>query len=648
MVATLKIYTKDKYFYIQSDFNFDNLRISNNNETYLFTKKEASLWSMDSSKIATLLKPNTEDRVNIYYGDQNTQIDTTAFNVFFSEEANLKFQEQLIYLYISMDHKLRFMWNQKPSAKSFYTNSKISNVEIKNEKINLEVVIFSEYMPITKSDLIISNRKTDKKIELHDLSCTYEKNSSNGFKNVANFSFTVPDSFSILLSEYDYNNYDTSIFDFWINFEVSAFPITKPLMRISYSDEIAKELWIPYSKNQMLLLYPYSTVKNNFSLRTGILKKDSYKVYEQLSDTNTPKKDIILISEYPYKAQDNGYFFFKYLMEKQSKYTAYYIITPDSPDLKNLEPFMSNVVFYKSQKHIELLFEATYLAHTHTSSYAFPFISEVFLKQKQNLKKLYLKHGITALKDVSFAYSKKTTPDFTDKIVASSQREKEQMHRQLGYDLTDIEVTGLARFDNLLSKNSNVLSFFKRKKIIIMPTWRNNLNDLSDEDFKKSLFYQKFNDLINDENFQSLAQKKCLKVSLYLHSNFQQYNHLFNSKFVKIIQAGSLSVQSLMKGSGIMITDYSSVGLDFSLLNRTVLFYQFDNDTQEVYEGIKQNHTVLPGPTFQTKEALLINLERKVKNNILDTKYQEIVNKQLYPFKDTNACKRIFDVLDNM
>lgn len=78
------------------------------------------------------------------------------------------------------------------------------------------------------------------------------------------------------------------------------------------------------------------------------------------------------------------------------------------------------------------------------------------------------------------------------------------------------------------------------------------------------------------------------------------------------------------------------------------MFYQFDNDTQEVYEGIKQNHTVLPGPTFQTKEALLINLERKVKNNILDTKYQEIVNKQLYPFKDTNACKRIFDVLDNM
>ncbi|MGX7196677.1 CDP-glycerol glycerophosphotransferase family protein [Enterococcus olivae] len=651
MIDTLKIFTKDNYFFIESDCtDFTNLRITNSTGTHSFTHAEKTLWFIDSKEIASLLTPHVEDRINIYYGDQDNQIDTKNFNIHFSDSVFTEYNEQMIYLYITLDHKLRFMWNQKPSSKSFYANSKIKKIDVQDEKVNLELVLFSNYVPLKNMSLIISNRQNGEKFKIDSTSCIHEQTSINEFKNYGTFCFTIQESFLSLLNEYNYNDYDSSIFDFWVNFRISPFPVTEPLLRVQYSKEIDQEVWIPYSKSNMFMLNPYSTVHDNISVRTGILKKEAYDSYKKMvnEQKQLQRKKIVLITEYPYKAQDNGYFFFKYLMQNQNKYTAYYIITPDSPDLENLQPFMSNVVFYKSKQHIELLFKSTYLAHTHTSSYAFPFISKGFLEQKQILKKLYLKHGITALKNVSFAYSKQTTPDFTNKIIASSSREKKQIHEQLGYDLDDIEITGLARFDSLLSNNHKFKSFFKRKKIIIMPTWRNELNNLSDEEFKDSLFYQRFNDLINDASFQELVRKKCLKVSLYLHSNFQKYNHLFNSKFVKTIPAGSISVQTLMKESGIMITDYSSVGLDFALQNRTVLFYQFDNDTQEMAEGVKQNDAILPGPTFQTKEALIIILENKVKNNILDKKYQDIVTKQLYTFQDTNACQRIFDVLDKM
>ena len=58
----------------------------------------------------------------------------------------------------------------------------------------------------------------------------------------------------------------------------------------------------------------------------------------------------------------------------------------------------------------------------------------------------------------------------------------------------------------------------------------------------------------------------------------QRFTALFSDVPVRVISQGEVDVQQLMKESAVLVTDYSSVGFDFSFLHRPVLYYQFDQE----------------------------------------------------------------------
>src|SRR6185437_12692580 len=92
--------------------------------------------------------------------------------------------------------------------------------------------------------------------------------------------------------------------------------------------------------------------------------------------------------------------------------------------------------------------------------------------------------------------------------------------------------------------------------------------------------------------------------------NMQRFISLFHDAPVRVISQGEVDVQHLMKQSAVLVTDYSSVGFDFSFLHRPVLYYQFD---QARFFGPKGSHldldAELPGPIVFTAEDLLEQLE---------------------------------------
>ena len=67
------------------------------------------------------------------------------------------------------------------------------------------------------------------------------------------------------------------------------------------------------------------------------------------------KRNIWIISERGDDARDNGYFFFKYLVEKCPKQKVYFIIDPKSPDFKKIEA-IGSWIKHNSFKHF-LYFE---------------------------------------------------------------------------------------------------------------------------------------------------------------------------------------------------------------------------------------------------------------------------------------------------
>lgn len=92
------------------------------------------------------------------------------------------------------------------------------------------------------------------------------------------------------------------------------------------------------------------------------------------------KRDIWIIGERSYKAQDTGYNFFKYIRKQHPEKNAYYVIEEDSPEKRNVTPY-GNVLIYKSKEHIKNVLMATRVIGSHHPDYLYPLRIKEFTKK---------------------------------------------------------------------------------------------------------------------------------------------------------------------------------------------------------------------------------------------------------------------------
>lgn len=646
----LTLYIKQNEFIIHTEkTDLPHLRVCLGDQSKFFKKLATTTWSISAEQLLLLCAKENRTRLFIYYTDNGQEIDGTKFDVEFGQSLTLTSKESIFYTYISLDNKIRMSINQKPSARSYYLSNEPVTINTVNNNIEFTLSIQSKFAPLLKANLLLLNRQEGYTLEIIDTQIDSIKIQPNIYQNQCVFHIPPKLFFETLRPSFNYNEFDTTLVDFYFTIQIKQGSLTKYKFRIPFSETFETEVWCSYSDEKMASLFLYQTINGNLSTRIALLSNESYREYQSLLNTAEMKdNNIVLVCEYPYKAQDNGFYFFRYLMTKQNKFIPYYIITDDSKDLKKLKPYMDHVVIFKSKEHIRLLFEATYLMHTHASNYVLPFFSNELEAKKNAMKKIFLQHGITATKNMEPFYGRKTNPKLTDKIVVSSQRELQQIHEQLYYPLEDIKITGLARFDDLLKKTNLIKNCLFKRKILIMPSWRNDQDKLTNEEFQQTTFFGYYSDLISDPALEKLVKENGLTINFYLHNNFQKYKDLFHSNFVNILNAGDQTVHHLLKKHGVLITDYSSVGLDFAIQRRKVLYFQFDNNQREIKENLKSNHLFLPGPIFATKEQLLPAIQKATEDNRLETAYVDIVKTQLYPYYDSNACQRIFQVLEEL
>ena len=198
----------------------------------------------------------------------------------------------------------------------------------------------------------------------------------------------------------------------------------------------------------------------------------------------------------------------------------------------------------------------------------------------------------------------------TDLFVVSSDFEKEMIVNDFGYASKNVFVTGLSRFDTLFMDDVK-----KKRQILIIPTWH-KLGIVSDEDFFESEYYERYEQLINNQKLHKLASELGFKIIFCLHPNMQKFSRYFENSFVKVINQGEVDVQLLIKESALMITDYSSVGFDFSFLNKPVIYYQFDRSR---FIGKNPSHldldNDLPGEICFEQDQILTLIQDYASNN---------------------------------
>lgn len=359
------------------------------------------------------------------------------------------------------------------------------------------------------------------------------------------------------------------------------------------------------------------------------------------------KNKIWLIGETDITAQDNGYHLFKYIREKYPYKECYYLIDSNSLDKEKVE-VLGNVIYHGSFKHLLYLFQAEKHIGSHDYRYwHYPgyskFFSKIFNRHIKG-KFIQLQHGIIHIKsERGFHYDPQKPYDM---ICVSSQYEKDLLRDYFGHLERVIKITGLCRYDKLENKK------IAEKFILFMPTWRKEI--YKKEDFLSSEYYKRIEEFFLDKEFLSLLRAQNTKLVLYLHIKLQHHSKYFKkyeNDVLKVIELGEKSAQDLIKKGALMITDYSSVSLDFAYLNKPVLFYQWD------FEEYIRSYDVQNPEEYQKMRFGYIcksksELVDKIKEYLADNYKMKSIHKKksdiYFQYRDKKNCKRIYEAIKEL
>ena len=413
-----------------------------------------------------------------------------------------------------------------------------------------------------------------------------------------------------------------------------------------------------YETGNGFFLYPYNTSSKKLAFQfreegeydhLGFRVKEltAFAAYYLLKPYWDSRHIQLVYEKFCMMAQDNGYYFFKYCMdheeEKRQKNHIYYVITKDAPDRKKLDAYQSRLVDFMSIRHMIYMIAAELLVSTDTRNHLYAMRQRGSILKRYLRKKplVFLQHGVTALKKVDFFYGKGKSGS-CNLFVVTSDFEKKIVEDYFGYAEDEIVNSGFARWDVLEDKSEGL------REILIMPTWRAWLENVTLEEFKESDYFHNYMELLNSPRFHSFLEKNDLLANFYLHSKFREFIQDFSveSDRIRLIVFGEEPANELMMRCKMLVTDYSSVCWDVFYLDKPVVFFQFDRDKyMEAHGSYLDMDRELFGDCAQDVDGLLTYMERCADDHFVVRPEYEKMQKSFYKYFDDQNSRRICDAI---
>ena len=218
-----------------------------------------------------------------------------------------------------------------------------------------------------------------------------------------------------------------------------------------------------------------------------------------------------------------------------------------------------------------------------------------------------------------------------------------------------VEVLGQPRNDIFLRRKKNTkikllkklgLQNKKIKNIIIyLPTFRDKNKDfLNNKSF------------LTDPRLQEILNNKHSIILLKHHFFYKDQAHTKLKNYIKISENiydlnNEFLTRDLMNSSNLLITDYSSIYIDYLLINKPIIFYCYD-----LQKYIK-NHRELnfnyyddiftPGEKIFNKKNLISSIINQLNKNTKDKfKSKRIISRNFfYEHLDGNSSERIYEYI---
>lgn len=410
--------------------------------------------------------------------------------------------------------------------------------------------------------------------------------------------------------------------------------------------------WLPITRSKKLLIKV-----NNISSKISVDNKKYHSLstnilYNHFNQHTRDKKNLIIMDR-DNQADDNGEHFYRYIRREHPERSVYFAIRKTANDWKRLKRDNFNLLDFGSRKYLKILTNDT---SRMVSSQISPAIHNYYRQRAiRQIPFVFLQHGVIKDDLSSWLNNKKSIEIFvtttTDEFNSISANNSPYI-----FTRKVVIQTGQPRHDDLIRLNQSLKE--KPRQILVMPTWRKNIigdfkantDDMEkNPTFTSSRFFKNWNALINHPKFRDIVTKYHFEVVFAPHKLIQPYLDDFKiPDFVKIWkQSSDISIQELFTHSSFMITDYSSVAFDMAILDKSTLYFQFDED--EIYSGV---HTYKKsyfdysthgfGPKTNNLDELLAEVDKICSNDgCISQGYLQRI-KNTFKYQDTNNCERVY------
>jgi len=360
------------------------------------------------------------------------------------------------------------------------------------------------------------------------------------------------------------------------------------------------------------------------------------------------EKQILIGSRYGAKFYGNPKYFFLYLCDKKNNDYQVLWITASKKIYSELHEKKLPVVFLYSLKGFISILRSNYLVFDHNPlgvSY-FPILPGHFTK-------IETLHGTGIKKDWRLVNGKspmlmKLARKLVSKerktyhtVVFCSDTWKERNAQTFAKN--KIKILGYPRNDVFFDQSIIYENYYKKLKldayekvILYCPTFREYLSS-------KIPFSENFLELLNaylkNKNYILLEKRHVQDKRIEIGPNL--------SNIVDVTDKIE-DIQDLLVNTDILITDYSTIFVDFCLTGRPIIFYPYDFEEYDKITNLNLDYFKdLPGPFARNEDELIScikNIENITSEKGYQEKYQRLKNINHF-FQDGKSSERLYDYL---
>jgi CDP-ribitol ribitolphosphotransferase len=211
-----------------------------------------------------------------------------------------------------------------------------------------------------------------------------------------------------------------------------------------------------------------------------------------------------------------------------------------------------------------------------------------------------------------------------------------------GIEESAVVATGLPRIDTFLNKERTqkvIAGFFEQnpnlngKRIILFaPTFRGRGIQDAYYDYSR-IDFGKFYEMCGETSVVLFRMHHFVTVPVPIPPEYADRLLDFES---------ILETNDLLHVADVLITDYSSVVYEFSLLDKPMLFYAYDKDTYSVVHGFHCDYdAIAPGKVCATFDELV----KALQNEDYDMSRLEAFRRENFDYADTRSADRVIDWL---